>query len=109
MMNESSERYLSQAIATVAQSDPLIKLLREVQMGRMQPTDAGLRAITDAWLGTYQQVIEKGDALDQAGLRRLDPNPRLAVLIEAGVLPPDHPAVAGLRATYEQALSARAG
>lgn len=106
-MNESSERELSQAIATVAQSDPLTKLLRQVQMGRMQPTDAGLRAITESWLGTYQEVIEKGDALDQEGLRRLDPNPRIEVLIEAGVLTPDHAAVAGLRAVYEQALAAR--
>ncbi len=106
-MNESSERYLSHAIATVAQSDPLIKLLREVRMGRMQPTDAGLRAITESWLGTYQQVIEKGDALDHVGLRRLDPIPRLEVLIEAGVVTSDHAAVAGLRAAYEQALAAR--
>lgn len=108
-MIESSERALSHAIATVAQSDPLIKLLRQVQMGRMQPADAGLRAITESWLGTYQQVIEKGDALDQAGLRRLDPNPRLAVLLEAGVLTPDHAAVVGLRAAYEKALAARGG
>lgn len=105
-MNESSEAYLKQAIATVAQSDPLIKLLRQVQMGRMQPTDAGLRAITESWLGVYQEVIEKGDALDRAGLRRLDPKPRLEVLVEAGVFAPDHPAVAGLRAAYEQALAA---
>lgn len=108
-MNESSERYLRQAVATVAQSDPLIKLLREVQMGRMRPTDAGLRAITESWLGTYQQVIEKGDALDHEGLRRLDPNPRLDVLVQAGVVTPDHAAVAGLRAAYERALAARAG
>lgn len=106
-MNESSERYLGQAIATVAQSDPLIKLLREVRMGRMQPADAGLRAITESWLGTYQEVIEKGEALDRAGLRRLDPTPRLEVLIEAGVVTPDHAAVAGLRAAYEEALAGR--
>lgn len=108
-MNESSERALSQAIATVAQSDPLVKLLREVRMGRMQATDAGLRAITESWLGTYRQVIEKGDGLDREGLRRLDPNPRIDVLIEAGVLTPDHAAVAALRAAYDQALAARAG
>ena len=108
-MNESSEHYLSQAITTIAQSDPLIKLLRQVQTGRMQPTDAGLRAIAESWLGTYQQVIEKGDALDQASLRRLDPNPRLEVLIEAGIITPTHAAVAGLRAAYEQALATRVG
>lgn len=108
-MSESSERYLTQAITTVAQSDPLIKLLRQVQTGRMQPTDAGLRAITESWLGTYQQVIEKGEALDRAGLRRLDPNPRLEVLVETGVVGSDHPAVAGLRAAYEQALARAAG
>lgn len=108
-MNESSEGYLRQAIATLAQSDPLIKLLRQVQMGRVQATDAGLRAITESWLGTYHQVIEKGDALDQEGLRRLDPNPRLEVLIGAGIVAPDHPAVHSLRVAYEQALAARAG
>lgn len=108
-MNESSERHLKQAIAAVAQSDPLIKLLREVKSGRLQPTDAGLRAVTESWLGTYQQVLEKGDALDEAGLRRLDPNPRLEVLIATGVCAADHPGVAGLRAAYERALAARVG
>jgi hypothetical protein len=100
---EPSEVALQRAISTVAQSDPLIKLLEQVRLGRMQPTDAGLRAITVSWLGTYQKVIETG-GLSQHGLRRLDPMPRLAALVEAGVLPNDHQAVTSLRASFETAF-----
>ena len=106
-MSESSEQYLRQAITTLSQSDPLIKLLHEVKLGRMKATDAGLRAITQAWLSTYQQVLEKGDVLTQPALRRLDPTPRLEVLIEAGVITDDHPAVAGLRTTFRQVMADR--
>lgn len=100
---ESSEQTLQRVIVTIAQSDPLIKLLREVKLGKMEPTDAGLRAITLSWLGTYQKVIEAG-GLSRQDLRRLDPMPRLAVLIEHGVLPGDHQAVTTLRASFEAAL-----
>lgn len=99
----SSEQAFQHAISTIAQSDPLIKLLREVKLGRMKPGDAGLRAITVSWLGTYQKVIESG-GLSRQDLRRLDPMPRLAVLIEQGVLPGDHQAVTSLRASFEAAL-----
>ncbi|HLA61703.1 MAG TPA: hypothetical protein VK626_05620 [Nitrospiraceae bacterium] len=47
----------------------------------MKPADAGLRAVTDLWMGTYQKVIESGGFTSQA-LRRIDPNPRLAILID---------------------------
>jgi hypothetical protein len=47
----------------------------------MKPTDAGLRAVTGSWMGTYQKVIESGGFTSQA-LRCIDPNPRLAILIE---------------------------
>ena len=56
-----------------------------VKLGRMKPADAGLRAVSDLWMGTYQKVIESGGFTNQA-LRRIDPNPRLAILIEYGVL-----------------------
>ncbi len=102
-MTEPREQDLQRAISTVAQSDPLLKLLKEVKLGRMQPTDAGLRAITVSWMGTYQKVIEAG-GLSRQHLRRLDPTPRLAVLIEQGVLPGDHQAVTSLRSSFETAL-----
>lgn len=106
-MSESSEQYLTHAITTLSQSDPLIKLLHEVKLGRMKATDAGLQAIVQAWLSTYQQVLEKGEVLEQQALRRLDPSPRLEMLIEAGVVTDDHHAVAGLREAFQRALAHR--
>ena len=107
-MNESSDQYLTEAINTLSQSDPLIKLLHEVKLGRMKATDGGLRAITGAWLSTYQQVLEKSDVLDQQALRRLDPTPRIDILIAAGVLTESDAAVIGLRKAFEQALEKKA-
>ena len=102
---ESGEQILQRAIATISQSDPLTKLLEQVKLGRMKPTDAGLRAIMDSWLGTYQKVIESGGLTSQA-LRRIDPNPRLAVLIECGVLTDEQRAVTALRTSFERAAAA---
>ncbi len=106
-MNESSERELQRAIHTLSESDPLTKLLREVILGRMKPTDAGLRAITDAWLNTYREVFEKGDVLDYLAVRRLDPAPRLDMLAENGMITQDDAAGVELRAAYQQALANR--
>lgn len=106
-MIDTDEQALRQAISTILQSDPLIKLLQEVKLGRMKPTDAGLRAITEAWLGTYKKVLETS-GLDRTALVRLDPSPRLDVLIHAGVLPADHAAVTSLRAIFEKVLSGAA-
>lgn len=103
-MREVEEQQLHRAIDSLSQSDPIIKLLQEVRLGRMRPTDAGLRAITEAWLGTYQKVLQT-TVLGQQALIRLDPSPRLEVLIEAGVLIPDHQVVSSLRATFEKALA----
>jgi hypothetical protein len=97
---------IEQAIHTLSQSDPIVKLLQQVKLGRMKPADAGLRAITETWLGTYLKVVEEGTGLGQAALRRLDPSPRLAVLIEAGVLPGDHPEARALADAYSRALAA---
>ena len=102
---ESGDQTLQRAIATISQSDPLTKLLEQVKLGRMKPTDAGLRAVTGSWMGTYQKVIESGGLTSQA-LRRIDPNPRLAILIECGVLTGEQQAVAALRASFEQAAVA---
>lgn len=99
-----SEALLQRAIGTIGQSDPIVKLLQQVKLGRMKAGDAGLRAVVEAWLGTYEQVI-KAEGLTQAALRRLDPAPRVAVLLEAGVLQADQPVVRGLAATFSQALA----
>jgi hypothetical protein len=99
----SDEQALHRAISTIAQSDPLIKLLQEVRLGRMKPADPGLRAVTESWLGTYRKVLES-PGLTRGALLRLDPSPRMEVLIAAGVLPADHAAIASLRAVFEQML-----
>ncbi len=101
---ESGEQNLQRAIAIISQSDPLTKLLEEVRLGRMKPTDAGLRAVTGSWLGTYQKVIESGGFTCQA-LRRIDPQPRLAVLIECGVLTNEQETVMALRASFDRAVA----
>jgi hypothetical protein len=102
---ESGEQALQRAIATISQSDPLTKLLEQVKLGRMKATDAGLRAVTDSWLGTYQKMIESA-GLSRQFLRRIDPNPRVAILIECGVLTGEQLAVAALRASFERAIAA---
>ena len=102
---ESDEQALQRAIVTISQSDPLTKLLEEVKLGRMKPTDAGLHDVTDSWLGTYQKVIESGGFTSQA-LRRIDPNPRLAILIECGMLTGEQQAVTALRTSFERAVAA---
>lgn len=98
------EQAVQRAISSIAQSDPLIKLLQQVRLGRMKPTDAGLRAVTESWLGTYEKALAT-DGLTQPGLRRLNPAPRLAVLIDAGVLTDDHQGVASLKASFNRLLS----
>lgn len=100
---ESMDQALQRAIGTISQSDPLVKLLEQVKLGRMKSTDAGLLAITESWLKTYQKVLES-TGLSRHALRRIDPMPRLAVLIDAGVFTKDHPAVESLQATFEKAL-----
>jgi hypothetical protein len=102
---EPGDQALQRAIATISQSDPLTKLLEQVKLGRMKPSDVGLCAIIDSWLGTYQKVIESGGLTSQA-LRRIDPHPRLAVLIECGVLTDEKQAVTALRTSYERAAAA---
>ena len=102
---ESGDQALQRVIATISQSDPLTKLLEQVKLGRMKPSDAGLRAVTDSWLGTYQKMIESA-GLSRQSLRRIDPSPRLAMLIECGVLTGEQQAVATLRTSFERAVAA---
>jgi hypothetical protein len=102
---EFGDQALQRAIATISQSDPLTKLLEQVKLGRMKPSDAGLRAVTDSWMGTYPKIIESDDFTRQA-LRRIDPNPRLAVLIEYGVLTGEQQAINTLLASFDRAVAA---
>lgn len=104
-MDNPSGQVLQRAISTIAQVDPLIKLLHQVRLGRLKPTDAGLRAVTESWIETYERVLAL-EGLTRSGLRRLDPAPRVAVLIEVGVLAPDHQAVERLSASFHRAMAA---
>lgn len=104
-MDDPGEQALQRAILVIGQADPLIKLMQQVRLGRMKPTDAGLRAVTESWLGTYEKALG-WEGLTRAGLRRLDPAPRVALLIESGVLSHDHQAVTRLYAAFEQAMAA---
>ena len=101
-MGESPNLELLRAIAAISQADPIIKLLQEVRHGRKRADDPGLRAVTESWLATYRQVLQNSSGLDRGALLRLDPAPRLAILIEAGILQADHPGVTKLQATFEE-------
>jgi hypothetical protein len=103
-MGESEEQATRRAIATISQSDPLITLLQQVRTGRIQPTDDGLRAVTESWLETYRKVLVSGGFSAQT-LRRLNPVPRLTLLSDVGIIPPDHPAVTALAKAFEQAFA----
>jgi hypothetical protein len=96
---------LDQAIGRLSESDPIIKLLHEVKLGRMKPTDPGLRAISESWIETYRQVLQDMNKLERSALPRLDPRPRLEFLIAAGVLSTDHPGVINLSTTFDQMLT----
>ncbi len=100
MMDEQEDQ-VRRAIGTLLQSDPLIKLLQEVRLGRMKPTDPGLRAVTESWIGVYAQVL-KSQSVPAASLLRLDPAPRLQVLVDAGVLSWDHPGTKDLRELFQR-------
>lgn len=103
-MSDPQDTALQRAIATIGQSDPIIKLLQQVSLGRMKPTDAGLRAVTESWLRTYRTVLE-GSGLNRQALLRLDPRPRIAVLIEAGVLDPGDETGRSLQESFETKLA----
>jgi hypothetical protein len=106
-LDDAQEVAVRRAIQTLSQSDPLLKLLEQVRLQRMKPTDPGLRAIIESWLATYQQSLASAPCV-AAALARLDPSPRLAVLIESGMLEPDNPALLSLKNRYEALLSAAA-
>jgi hypothetical protein len=100
-MKDELEDQARRAIGTLMQSDPLIKLLQEVRIGRMKATDPGLRAVTESWVGLYTQVLTS-QPFHPSVLARLNPVPRLEVLVEAGVLSWDHPGTNELRGLFQQ-------
>ena len=100
-MPDADDVALQQAIATICQSDPIIKLLQQVTLGRMKSTDAGLRAVTESWLKTYREVVETA-ALNRRALARIDPGPRIDVLVHAGVLDAGNETIQGLRSSFEK-------
>jgi len=103
-MGSPDEQALQGAISAISQSDPLIKLLQQVRLGRMKPTDTGLRAVTESWLDSYEKALNT-EGLTQFDLRRLNPAPRIKVLIEVGVLTENHPGVTSLKVSYDRALA----
>ncbi|MGE0469597.1 MAG: hypothetical protein AB7L09_12535 [Nitrospira sp.] len=106
-MGSPGEQALQGAISAISQSDPLIKLLQQVRLGRMKPTDAGLLAVTESWLDAYEKALNT-EGLTQLDLRRLNPAPRLMVLFEVGVLTEDHPGVMALKDSYNRVLACAA-
>jgi hypothetical protein len=98
-----SEHLLHRTIVTISESDPLIKLLEQVRLGRMNRSDPGLRVITDAWVATYRKAVAT-PGLTRQELRCIDPSPRLDLLIQEGMLPVDHAGARELLADFQQAI-----
>lgn len=98
-----ADHLVHRTIATISQSDPLIKLLEQVRLGRMKRSDPGLRVIIDTWVATYRKAIVTPGLTKQA-LRQIDPSPRLDLLTQEGMLPADHVGVRDLLTDFEQAV-----
>ena len=104
---ETPELFLDHAMTTLKSVDPIPKLLPQVRLGRMPKDSPALIAIIDSWLDVYAQVLKAGQGvLDTVSVLRLDPNPRIAVLVEAGVLADDHPPAQAVREAWAAALLA---
>ena len=102
---ETSEQFLDRAMQHLQRSDPIPKLLPQVRIGRMAPDSPALAAIMDSWLEAFVQVLKDGQpVLDVQGVLRLDPNPRIAVLVEAGVLAENQTYVQAVRDAYAAAM-----
>jgi hypothetical protein len=97
------EHLVDWTIASISQSDPLIKLLEQVRLGRMNRSDPGLRVITDTWVATYRKAVAT-PGLSKQALRRIDPTPRLDLLAQEGMLPVDHAEARQLLADFQSAI-----
>nr|MBI3613064.1 hypothetical protein [Nitrospirota bacterium] len=104
---ETSEQFLDRAMAMLQRSDPIPKLLPQVRIGRMPKDSPALIAILESWLEAFVQVLKDGQAvLNVEGVLRLDPGPRIAVLVESGVLAENQPYVQAVRDAWSAALRA---
>ena len=104
---ETSEQFLDRAMTLLQRSDPIPKLLPQVRLGRMPKDSPALIAILESWLEAFVQVLKDGQAvLNVEDVLRLDPNPRIAVLVEAGVLTEDQPYVKTVRDAWAEAMQA---
>lgn len=104
---EGPEQFLDHAMTILKGVDPIPKLLPQVRLGLMPKDSPALIAIIDSWLDVYAKALKAGQGvLDPRGVLRLDPNPRIAVLVEAGVLADDHPPAQAVREAWTAALLA---
>ena len=104
---ETPEQFLDRAMKLLQRSDPIPKLLPQVRIGRMAPDSPALGAILESWLEAFVQVLKDGQSvLDVEGVLRLDPNPRIVVLVEAGVLAENQPCVQAVREAWAAAMQA---
>ncbi|TLY35897.1 MAG: hypothetical protein E6K60_09150 [Nitrospirae bacterium] len=104
---ESSQAFLDRAFVTLQRSDPIPKLLPQVRLGRMPKDSPALAAIISSWLDAFVNVLKDGrSVLDREGVVRLDPNPRIAVLVEAGILDENHAPVQAVRQAWAAARDA---
>ena len=104
---ERAQDFLDRAFILLQRSDPIPKLLPQVRFGRMAKDAPGLQAIVSSWLETFCGVLKEAESLlDVTSTARLDPNPRIAMLLEAGVLTDTDPSVTAVRAAYATAYRA---
>jgi hypothetical protein len=104
---ETAQDFLNRALPLLQRSDPIPKLLPQVRFGRMPRDSPALQAIISSWLEAFVTVLKDGESvLDVNGVLRLDPNPRLVVLREAGLLADDDPHMQAARSAYAAALQA---
>ena len=102
---ESQQDFLNRVLPLLQRSDPIPKLLPQVRLGRMPKDSPALQAIISSWLEAFASVLKDAErVLDVNGVLRLDPNPRLAVLHEAGLVDENNPNALATRSAYLSAL-----
>ena len=104
---ETPQDFLNRAFVLLHRTDPIPKLLPQVRLGRMPKDSPALQAIISSWLEAFVTVLKDGEGtLDVNAVLRLDPNPRLEVLHEAGMLNVDDPNAQAARSAFAAALQA---
>jgi hypothetical protein len=103
---ENAQDVLDRALTRLQASDPIPKLLPQVRLGRMAKDSPALLAITSSWLETFLAVLREAESiLDVNGVLRLDPEPRIAMLVEAGILSENDPHAHAVSSAYMTALA----